>query len=174
MFPESIARRRRGIAAGSSLRGGPAGWMWLACCLLAGCSSSGGERYTPAPDRAREALTAVLEAWQAGRSDASLPGTTIRIADSQRSSGQGPRLRSYAILGELPADSGRRFQVKLQLENRAGEQKVQYVVVGIDPLWVIRQEDYDMLTHWDHPMPAAGGAPSQPASASTRGSGTNP
>ena len=26
------------------------------------------------------------------------------------------------------------------------------VVVGIDPIWVIRHEDYEMLTHWSHPV----------------------
>jgi hypothetical protein len=56
------------------------------------------------------------------------------------------------------------FTVKLTLEDPATELKARYVVVGIDPVWVFRQEDYDMLSHWDHPMKGAGeGKASGPA-----------
>lgn len=127
----------------------------LAICFAAGCSSGKVAQYTPKEDRAQEALTAVLQAWQTDKPSAEMDGATIRVADSQRRKGQ--KLRSYEILGELPADAGRRYQVKLVLDNPAAETKAQYVVVGIDPLWVFRQEDYDMMTHWDHPMPTANG-----------------
>jgi hypothetical protein len=33
--------------------------------------------------------------------------------------------------------------------------KVRYIVLGIDPLFVFRQEDFDLLMHWDHHMPAS-------------------
>jgi hypothetical protein len=62
-------------------------------------------------------------------------------------------LESFEIIGELPVEGGRRFEVQLTLSDPPGNQKAQYIVLGIDPLWVIRQEDYDMITHWDHPMP---------------------
>ena len=29
---------------------------------------------------------------------------------------------------------------------------VRFVVFGIDPLWVFRQEDYEMFAHWEHLM----------------------
>ena len=130
--------------------------LWIsslaALCLAAGCSSGSTEQYTPGEDRAQEALSAVLNAWKTGGEATQLSGIPIRVADSERKKGQS--LRNYEILGELPAESGRRYQVKLVLDNPAAETKAQYVVVGIDPLWVFRQEDYDMMTHWEHPMPA--------------------
>jgi hypothetical protein len=38
------------------------------------------------------------------------------------------------------------------------------VVIGIDPLWVFRHEDYDLLLHWEHPMEPVSVEPSQAGS----------
>jgi|CXWL01.1.fsa_nt_gi hypothetical protein len=135
-----------------------ANWIALAACLhLAGCARDGEQRFMPEPDVARAALAAVLNDWQAGKSLGPISGPPlIQVADTQRRAGQ--VLLGYEILGELPADNDRRFQVRLTLDQPAAEEKVQYVVVGIDPLWVLRLEDYDMVTHWDHPMPSASSA----------------
>ena len=124
---------------------------------LAGCGRSTEQRFAPSPDGARAALKAVLDEWQAGKSPGPITGQPlIQVADTQRRSGQ--LLRRYEILGELPTEKDRRFQVRLELDQPTAEEKAQYVVVGIDPLWVFRLEDYDMVTHWDHPMPSASGA----------------
>ena len=64
------------------------------------------------------------------------------------------KLTAYSILGEVPSDAPRCFAVKLTLGNPTAEVRERYVVVGIDPIWVIRYEDYEMLTHWSHPMTA--------------------
>ena len=53
------------------------------------------------------------------------------------------------------SDETRAFAVRLSLENPPEVQVVRYLVVGNDPLWVFRQEDYEMISHWEHPMPAA-------------------
>ena len=42
------------------------------------------------------------------------------------------------------------FTVQLALDAPPAEVRVRYYVIGIDPVWVVRQEDYDMLTHWEH------------------------
>lgn len=125
--------------------------------VLCGCSSASIQEYTPKEDRARGALAATLDAWQSSKEDVALAETRVNVSDPHRRAGQ--KLKGYEILGELPADSGRRYQVKLQLDNPAAEEKAQYVVVGIDPIWVFRQEDYDMITHWDHPMTPASEVP---------------
>jgi hypothetical protein len=39
--------------------------------------------------------------------------------------------------------------VRLHLDNPAAEERAKFVVFGIDPLWVYRQEDYEMLIHMD-------------------------
>ena len=52
--------------------------------------------------------------------------------------------------------------MNLTLGNPAAELRERYVVVGRDPVWVIRYDDYEMLTHWHHPMPADKKSPAKP------------
>lgn len=117
------------------------------------------ERFVPAEAIAREAVTAALDSWSTGKPPAKIDGggRSIQVADTHRREGQ--TLAGYEILGEAPADGGRRFAVRLRLENPESVEKTHYVVLGVDPVWVFRQEDYDMLAHWDHPMPAEDTAP---------------
>jgi len=126
-----------------------------ALTLGSGCSHSDASRYIPTPVVAEEALRAALEAWREGQPVGKITSyrVPIHVADTQRRPGQ--KLKSYDILGQISEDGGRRYQVRLNLENPEVEEKAQYIVVGIDPLWVFRREDYDMVTHWDHPMPSA-------------------
>ena len=42
------------------------------------------------------------------------------------------------------------FVVKLRLEQPREEQTARFIVLGQDPLWVFREEDYEMAAHWDH------------------------
>ena len=135
--------------------------------LIAGCSQASAARFTPTPIVAHEALTAALDAWQQGQTSGDIKSyrVPIQVADSLRRPGQ--KLKAFEILGEVSEEGGRIFQVKLQLEQPTAEEKVQFVVVGIDPLWVFRREDYDMVTHWEHPATPANGNSS--ASAATAG-----
>lgn len=134
--------------------------------LAAGCADpSDPGRFYPPEVRARQALEAALSAWQRAIPPGEVPGgsnPTVVVADTHRTPGQ--RLKAFSVLGMAPGDGPRVFTVKLTLENPATELKARYVVVGIDPVWVFRQEDYDMLSHWDHPMKGAGeGRSSGPA-----------
>lgn len=120
----------------------------LACA--AGCGGPRGyDRYVPPSDAARAALGAALDAWRDGRGPKALAGRSpgIVVVDNERRAGQA--LRGYEVLGELPGDGPRRFAVRLHLDDPPEEQKVRFLVVGVDPLWVFRQEDYDMLAHWE-------------------------
>jgi len=125
----------------------------LFCLGGLGCQQASNDRYIPAPDLARTSLIISLDAWSAGHAAARLDGQSpvVQVADSQRRKDQ--RLERYQIIGELPIDGGRRFEVELYLTEPRAVERTQYVVVGIDPIWVIRREDFDMITHWDHPMP---------------------
>lgn len=136
----------------------------LLLTLLLGCGNSRSyDRYIPAPETARKTLQAALTAWQNGQppgkvESVSPPG---QVVDRHRRPGQ--RLRSYEILGEVPGSGPRCFAVRLLLDNPREEQKVRYFILGVDPLWVIRQEDYDMTAHWEHPMHEEGGTESKAA-----------
>jgi hypothetical protein len=44
-----------------------------------------------------------------------------------------------------------------------------YYVFGEDPIWVYRAEDFDMIMHWECPMPA-----DSPPAASPANSGDSP
>jgi hypothetical protein len=131
----------------------------LACGVLlavCGCArNQSGNRYIPSEEKARQALEMALTAWRDGAvSDGRpVPGLpAIQVADTHRREGQ--QLRTYEILGAVPAEGGHRcFVVRLLLDNPTEQQKARFVVLGIDPLWVFRQEDWDRLMHWEMDMP---------------------
>lgn len=145
------------------------GWGVRIGCMLAliAVMSSGCRRkvedYVPAPQLAEAAVRRALSAWQAGEPAGPIEDTkpAIFVTDTNRNPKQ--RLQSFEILGETPGRSGRTYVVELALDapaekvpaQKATVEKVkaEYIVVGIDPLWVFRREDYELLMHWDHYMP---------------------
>jgi hypothetical protein len=128
--------------------------LGLLLTALAGCGRPAeNDRFLPPEDKARRALEAALAAWRDGASPGAVPDTAdpvVQLVDSQVKKGQRPR--SFTVLGVAPGDGPRVFTVRLELANPEQELKTRYVVFGLDPLWVMRQEDYEMLAHWDHPM----------------------
>jgi hypothetical protein len=127
-----------------------------------GCSSSPrAEDYVPTEDAARTALESYLQSWTRGETGSPVPNTNpaVEVADGLRLKGH--TLLKYEILGPIPGDADRCFAVKLSLGNPALELRERYVVLGLDPIWVWRYDDYVMITHWDHGMPAEKSGPSQ-------------
>ena len=106
----------------------------------------------PAASLARTALEAALSDWQQGHGpgEISTGSSAVQVVDTHRRAEQ--RLESFEILGEVGGDAGRCFAVRLTLANPDEVQKARFIVVGISPLWVVREEDFTMLTHWEHPM----------------------
>ncbi len=126
--------------------------------VMTGCEHQRSEsEFIPANDECRVALTAALDAWKAGRPAGPVAGTVplIHVTDSSRISGQ--TLKSWEILGEVPGNAQRCYAVRLVLENPNEERRERFVLVGIDPLWIFRHEDYDLLLHWEHQMPKESG-----------------
>ncbi|RLT10449.1 MAG: hypothetical protein DWI22_03735 [Planctomycetota bacterium] len=137
--------------------------------LMSGCQEGRTNAdFIPSSGQSQEALTVALDAWKAGIPSGPVPATSpviqpsgpvpatspvIHVTDSSRISGQ--TLDDYQILGEVPGNAERCFAVKLKLSNPTAEKRERYVIVGIDPLWIFRQEDYDLLLHWEHQMPPA-------------------
>ena len=121
---------------------------WIVACHR---SPSGYDRYVPSAAQAEEALAQVMAAWKDGQRAGPLKlesaAVTIQVADSRRKPGQ--RLVDYELLGEVSGEGPRTFVVRLKLDNPSEEVSVRYYLVGIDPLWVFRQEDYDAAAHWD-------------------------
>lgn len=128
------------------------GAMLCASLAVLGCGKKP-QNFTPSFEVTEEAVRRGLDAWKAGLPPGELPGKPmVHVTDAGRKAGQ--KLESYQILGETRGTTGRTIAVNLQLTNPTEEVKARYIVVGIDPLWVCRQEDYDLLMHWDHHMPA--------------------
>ncbi len=124
----------------------------MAVVMLFGCNRTN-EEFIPAPEVAESALVQVLEAWKSGQAAGEVPNTKPVVFATDTNRRESQMLREYEVLGETPGGSGRTYVVVLKLENPIEEIKTTYIVVGIDPLWVFRREDYELLMHWDHYMP---------------------
>ena len=120
--------------------------------LLTGCGQRPhrGEEFLPREEAAQRAVEAALASWQSGERGLQVPGSApaVLLADTQH--GEGRKLLSFSVLGPAPGDSPRCFAVRLRLAGPEEEVRTRYVVLGIDPLWVIRHDDFEMVTHWDH------------------------
>lgn len=113
-----------------------------------GCSSGGKvEDFTPKEANARKALEAALNHWQGGGQAGTVPNTSpaVEVTDSKWKSGQ--QLKSYEIVGdEPPVGAGPRF-FKVRLTPVKGAVvETKYAVLGIDPLLIYRDEDYQKLS----------------------------
>jgi hypothetical protein len=139
---------------------------WACCATLlatiAGCERRGGEAATPSfvPSwaEARQAVEASLSAWRDAPSPAPLSFDipAVQFVDKQRKLDQ--RLVSFQILAQTDIENARQFTIRLNLEGEESPLLVKYNVVGRDPVWVFRLDDYEMMAHWQHDMnpPAAG------------------
>jgi hypothetical protein len=128
--------------------------LLLAACLGCSGASQRNEDFIPPEAAAREALEAYLSAWKRGDKAQAVPDTRppVLVADELRAKGR--TLSEFTVLGPVPADAPRCFAVRLVLGNPCEEVRERYVVVGVDPVWVWRYDDYVMITHWEHAMPA--------------------
>ena len=137
---------------------------WSATAFVAlGCRGGRDDpsgRFVPEPAAARRAVATMLDEWRDGKDEAS--GATISVVDKGRKPGRRP-VRAE-ILGEVGAESGRGFAVRLTFENPDEQVVDRYLVIGTGPIWVFRQADYEMISHWMHPMDPKD-APAEPEAA---------
>ena len=131
-------------------------WGVALSVLVAGCSDPAADpaRYYPPADRAQAGPGGGPDRLAAGGPARAGPGGG-RPGRRVRRTGTaaGPEARGFAVLGPAPGDGPRVFTVKLTFDGPGEAVRARYVVFGMDPVWVFRHEDYDMLNHWGHPMP---------------------
>src|SRR5262245_30429328 len=116
--------------------------LWMAGCGSATDTSS----YVPSQQGGQDALVAALDAWKAGRKPERIDSVkpAVQPVDNQWQAGR--KLRDFEVLGEVAGVVGpRQFRVKLTFE-AAPAREVIYVIVGRDPVWVFREEDYKKTT----------------------------
>jgi hypothetical protein len=96
---------------------------------------------------------------------ASFDTRAVKFVDKRRKPTQ--RLLAFEILGKSDIENARQFTVRLTLEGDESPQLVKYNVLGRDPVWVFRLEDYEMFSHWemdmDAPVSNAGQKPKEAA-----------
>jgi hypothetical protein len=122
--------------------------------LQGGCREKPEPKNPALPDSAaaRRSLDAALTAWEHGAGTGQVPGVnppTHRI-DSHATPGQ--KLRHFEILGEVSGEGGRWFATKLFFDGAEESESVRFVVLGENPRFVFRMEDFLMMIHWDHDM----------------------
>jgi hypothetical protein len=149
---------------------------WAALtATTAGCAARNNAAtpgFLPGWGEARQALVSALSAWRDAPSPlpASFDTRSVQFVDKRRRPDQ--RLLAFQILGQVDVENARQFTVRLDLEGEKAPQLVKYNILGRDPVWVFRLEDYEMFSHWEHdmdePAPGPGEKPindKQPANA---------
>jgi hypothetical protein len=131
-------------------------WPVLAWALATGCSRWHEQKespaYLPGWPEARSAVETALASWRdAGPTEPQrTESRTVMFLDRKRRPGD--RLRSFAILGQSDVENVRQFTVRLQIEGDPAYRLVRYNVLGRNPSWVFRLEDFEQICHWEHPM----------------------
>jgi hypothetical protein len=114
--------------------------------MNAGCRLRRSEKaFIPSESKARTALETALTAWK----NSMPPGTiqtsspAIEALDSQWRNGK--KLESFEIVSSEKNQDLTWFSVKLQLKGEP-QKEVKYVVIGIDPLNVFSEADYQQAS----------------------------
>ena len=95
-----------------------------------------------------------MGAWRLGHPAGQIEPTDPRVQVVDTSRKEGQTLRSHEILGQTAEERHRTFVVRLHLETPEETREARFFVLGIDPMIVFLDEDYRLITHWDHRMPA--------------------
>lgn len=112
------------------------------CVLLAGCGSRSPEEYMPQGEGAKQAVQAALEAWKSAKPFSPVPDSKppINVFDARWRDGK--KLETFEVGDPVAGAAPPRVPVKMKLVGGV-EETVHYVVVGIDPLNVFRDADYE-------------------------------
>jgi len=115
----------------------------LSLAVVSGCAAPT-RAYTPSAASARDSLDRALAAWQKGGTIGELATNSpqIHVVDHQWQAGYA--LQGYEIAEEKLGVGGaeRRLVVRLSLKKPAREQRVEYIAIGRDPIWLFRDDDY--------------------------------
>jgi hypothetical protein len=138
----------------------------LMAAALIGCQARPAAQSNLVPDsaRARRAVERAMELWKAGRPTGVIEPTEprVQVVDSNRRPGQ--VVEDFKILAETSSPRERTLSVRVRLRNPDEDAIVRFLVMGADPILVFRQEDYDLMMHWEHKMnPEAGDVAPGPA-----------
>jgi hypothetical protein len=133
----------------------------LVLLVAIGCAQTpdGSKTPLPTPADARAAMEAALECWKAGKPTGRREPTTppVQIMDSFRKPGQ--TVEGWEILGQTTGERAVAMTVRVRLSQPEATETIRFLLLGTDPVLVFRQEDYDLISHFEHkmdPEPAEG------------------
>lgn len=116
---------------------------------MAGCSKKGSKTadFVPPSEKARSALESALANWKDGNPAGLVPGKSSPQIEMLDAGWQASRkLVAFEIVKEDPVGQGPRFfTVRLTLADGTSLE-TRYVVMGIDPLLVTREEEYNKMS----------------------------
>jgi hypothetical protein len=118
--------------------------------ILLVAPSCGGPGMNPPADRARAALEASLTAWRDGKKPGNIAGTDPPVQAVDNDWTNGRKLADFEVLGEQPSGSDKRFTVRLTYRAPAAKAEAVYVVLGVSPIAVFREEDYERTLNMDN------------------------
>ncbi len=110
-----------------------------------GCGNETAARYKPSSTTARDSLQTALTTWQSGAKHGTIQTSKPAIDMFDLRWQQGTKLESFEIGDEIKGREQPAFNVKIKLDKQTEENNV-YLVVGIDPLLVFRDVDYQKAT----------------------------
>ena len=120
---------------------------------LAGCG--GGSAPLPSANDARQALQTSLDAWKAGKPASSLAAEkpSIEFVDFEWKAGKA--LTEFSLGQEAPGQGVQTLSATLTLKGEPGPKEVKYMVLGLEPMRIFRDEDYNRAMNMDNaPAPA--------------------
>ena len=131
----------RGALCQIHMRTALAAFVVTALLMLIGCGGGNAPiRYEPLPGTARNAIDSALKTWKSGTAFGPIDGKPgINVFDARWQSGK--KLESYEILEKVSGSEHPQFKVRLKITSSA-EEVNEFLVVGIDPLLVFRDQDY--------------------------------
>ena len=117
----------------------------LGLFFIAGCGGgNSASRYKLPKQVARSAIDAALKTWKSGAPLNPIAGKPeINMFDERWRSGK--KLEAYEILDEIAGREHPQFKVRLKITGSA-EEVNEFLAVGIDPLLVFRDKDYQKAT----------------------------
>ena len=132
--------------------------LTAACVILSATPLACDSRRTETPPaflptwtEARQALDWALATWRdSANPPRQINSSSVQFIDQQRQPGE--RLSTYEILARTEVENARQFTVRLTLADDPTPRLVRYIVIGREPIWVFRLEDYDLISHWEHKM----------------------
>jgi hypothetical protein len=120
----------------------------ITLAALAGCG--GGSAPLPSTDQARQALQTSLDAWKAGKPASSMAGEkpSIEIVDFEWKAGK--VLSDYSLGQDSPGQGVQTLSASLTIKGESSPKEVKYMVLGLEPMRIFRDEDYNRAMNMDN------------------------